>query len=97
MNLHSKQQEAQRMDFTEESQSCGCWSSRTTKDDRTGQKKLLVARTQRKHQEIHVVLYKMSTKQDSALMETRRTSPIGDTTRTMAENQYQYNWTIAQV
>ena len=63
----------------------------TTKDDKTGQKKLLVARTQRRHQEIHAELYKMSTEQDSTLMETRRTLPIGDTTRTMVENQYQYN------
>jgi len=30
-------------------------------------------------------------------IETRRTLPIGDTTRTMAGNQYQYNWTIIQI
>ena len=85
------------MYFTGESRSCGCGSSRTTKDDRTGQKKLLVARTQRKHQEICAGLYKMSTEQGSASMETRKTSSIEDTTRTMVGNQYQYNWTIAQV
>jgi len=57
----------------------------------------LVARTQRRYQEIYAGLYKMSTEQGSASTETRRTSPIGNTTRTMAGNQYQYNWTIAQV
>jgi len=85
------------MDFTEESQSCECWSSRTIKDDRAGQKKLLVARTQRRYQEIHVGVYKMSTEQGSASMEARKTSPIEDISRIIAGNQYQYNWTIAQV
>ena len=56
-----------------------------------------MARTQRGHQEICTGLYKMSIEQGSTSMETRRTSSIGDTTRTMAGNQYQYNWTIAQV
>jgi len=45
-----------------------------------------VDRTQRKHQEIHAGLYKIPTEKGSTLMKTRRTSPIGDTTRTMAEN-----------
>ena len=56
-----------------------------------------MARTQRGHQEICAGLYKMSTEQDLISTETRRTLPIGNTTRTMAGNQYQYNWTIAQV
>jgi len=47
-----------------------------------------VARTQRRHQEIHARLYKISTEQGSASTETRRTSPIEDTIRTMAGNQY---------
>ena len=51
------------MDFAEESQSCGYRLFRTTKDDRIGQKELLVARTQRRHQEIHAGLYKIPIEQ----------------------------------
>jgi len=47
---------------------------------------LLVARTKRKHQEIYTRMFQMSTKQSPALEEVRRTTPIGNPTRTMAEN-----------
>jgi len=46
--------------------------------------KLLVARTKRRHQEIHTRMFQMLTKQSSALEEVGRTIPIGDSTRTMA-------------
>jgi len=51
-----------------------------------GQQRILVARTKRKHQEIHTRMFQMSTKQSLASEEVRRTTPIGDPTRTMAED-----------
>jgi len=48
--------------------------------------KLLVARTKRRHQEIHTRMFQISTKQSSASEEVRRTIPIGNPTRTMAED-----------
>ena len=83
-NICSKQQEAQREDPTRESQLSRCGTSRTTEDARTNQTKLLVARTKRRHQEIYTRMFQMSTKQSPASEEIRRTTPIGDSTRTMA-------------
>jgi len=51
-----------------------------------GQQRILVARTKRKRQEIHTRMFQMSTKQSLASEEVRRTTPIGDSTRTMAED-----------
>ena len=48
-NICPKQQEAQRKDPTRESQLSGCRTSRTIKDARIDQIKLLVARTKRRH------------------------------------------------
>jgi len=46
--------------------------------------KLLVARTKRRCQEIHTRMFQISTKQSPASEEVRKTTPIGDPTRTMA-------------
>jgi len=62
----------------------GCRTSRTTEDARIDQMKLLVARTKRRHQEIHIRMFQMSTKQSPASEEVRRTTPIGNPTKTMA-------------
>jgi len=58
------------------------------------QEELLVARTQRKCQEIHTRVFQMSTKQSPALEEIRRITSIGNSTGTMAGNQHRYNWTF---
>jgi len=63
-----------------------CGTSWTTEDARTDQTKLLVARNKRRHQEIHTRMFQMSTKQSPASEEVRRTTSIGDPTRTMAED-----------
>jgi len=62
----------------------GYGTSRTTEDARIDQMKLLVARTKRRHQEIHIRMFQMSTKQSPASEEVRRTTPIGNSTKTMA-------------
>jgi len=85
-NVCSKQQEAQRKDPTRESQLSGCGTSRITEDARIDQTKLLVARIKRRHQEIHTRMFQMSTKQSPASEKVRRTTPIGNPTRTMAGN-----------
>jgi len=46
--------------------------------------KLLVAKTKRRHQEIRTRMFQISAKQSSALEKVRRTTPIGNPTRTMA-------------
>jgi len=56
-NVCSKQQEAQRKDPIRESQLSGCGTSRTTEDARIDQTKLLVARTRKRHQEIHTRIF----------------------------------------
>jgi len=48
--------------------------------------KLLVARTKRRHQEICTRMFQMSTKQGLALEEVRRTTPIRNPTKTIAED-----------
>jgi len=48
--------------------------------------KLLVARTKRKHQEIHTRMFQMSTKQSLASEKVRRTTPIGNPTKTLAKD-----------
>jgi len=83
-NVHLKHQEAQRKDPTRESQLSGCGISRTTEDARIDQIKLLVARTKRRHQEIHTRMFQMLTKQSPVSEEVRRTTFIGNPTRTMA-------------
>ena len=56
-----------------------------------------MARTQRRHQKICAGLYKMLIEQSPTSTKTRRTSLTEDTTKTMAGDQYQHNWTITQV
>jgi len=82
-NICPKQQEAQREDPTRESQFSGCRIFRTTKDARTDQMKLLVARTKRRYQEVYIRIFQMLTKQSLASEEVRRIIPIGDPIRTM--------------
>ena len=61
-DICSKQQEAQGENTMGEPQCGGCGTSRTTKDVRVAQKKLLVARFKRGCQEIHVRLFQVSAK-----------------------------------
>ena len=75
MDIHSKQQEDQRINLTKESQSYRCRSPRTTKDDRIGQKEPLVARTQRRHQKIYSRMFQVSTEQSPTSEEIKRIIP----------------------
>jgi len=60
------------MNLTRESQSCRCGLPGTTKNDGIGQKELLVARTQRRHQKICSRMFQVSTEQSPTLEEIRR-------------------------
>ena len=83
-NICPKQQEAQRENSTRESQLSGCRAFRTTENARIDQTKLLVARIKGRHQEICTRMFQVPTKQSLASEEVRRTTPIGNSTRTMA-------------
>ena len=85
-SLCSKQQEDQGRNPKGKSQLGRCGTFRTTKDVGITEKKLLVARTQRKHQEIHTRMLQVSTEQSSTLEETRRITSVGNSTRTMVGN-----------
>ena len=56
-----------------------------------------MARTKGRHQEIHTRMSQMPTEQSSTPKEGRRTTPIGDSERIMARNQYQYHQTVTKV
>jgi len=86
MDIHSKQQEDQRTNLTRELQPCRCRSPRITKDDRIGQKELLVARTQRRHQKICSRMLQVSIEQSPALEEIGRITPTRYITGTMARD-----------
>ena len=63
-------------------------TSRTTKDTRTTQAKLLVARSKRRYQEICARLFQMLAKQSPTPEEIRRVTSIKYSIRTIARNQY---------
>ena len=79
------------------SQSYECWSSRTNKNVGTNQEKLLVARNQRRCQEICLRMYQMLTEQSSISEESRGVTFTQDTIRTMARNQYRYCRTFIKI
>ena len=76
------------MNSTRGSQFYGCRPSRTVKNVGIDQEKLLVARNQRRCQEIHSRMFQMLTEQSTTSKESGRITPIGNTTRTLAENQH---------
>jgi len=55
---------------------------------RITQEELLVAKTQRRCQEIHTRVFQMSTEQSLAPEEIGRITSIGNSTETMAGNQH---------
>jgi len=58
------------------------------------QEELLVARTQRRCQEIRTRMFQVSTEQNPAPEEIGRITSIGNSTGTMVGNQHQHNWTF---
>ena len=52
------------------------------------QEELLVARHKKQYQEICAGMYKMPTEQDTTHEENQRTTPIGNSRRTIVRDQY---------
>ena len=96
-NLHFKQLRNTRANPTRKSQSSKYGTFRTTKNAWVNQKKLLVARNQEWYKGICLRICQMPTKQSIAYEESRRTSPIKNTRRTLARNQYWYHKTITKI
>ena len=81
-NLCSEQKENIRANSTRKPWSNRCKTPKITTNAWVNQKKLLVARNQRRYQEIYSKIYEMPTKQSSTYEESRRTLSIRNTRRT---------------
>ena len=58
---------------------------------------MMVARTQRRRQEICSRMRQVSTEQGATSEKSRQTPPIGDSRRTMARHQYRHDRSIAKI
>ena len=83
-DLCTQQQKDQGRNSKRKSRSRGYRTPRVTSNAGSHQKNLLVARVE----EICARLFQMSTEQDSTPKESRKTTPIGYSRRTIARNQY---------
>ena len=63
-------------------------TSRTAKDDRVTQIKLLVARFKGRYQEIHARIFQIPVEQGSTSEEIGRITSTGNITKIMIGNQY---------
>ena len=97
INLHSQQQENLGTSTMRKLWSCKCWPPRTVKNVGIDQTKLLVARNQERCQKICSRMFQMLTEQSTVPKESGRITPIGNTTRTLAGNQYWYYWPTTKV
>ena len=85
-DICSKQQKDQGENSMGKSWSSRYRAFRTTKDARTTQMELLVARSKRRCQEICTRLLQVSIEQSPISEEIGRTTSIGNTSRTMARD-----------